>query len=100
MSNNFAITKEGLWLLVGDVMITLLIIIYMDMRQHVLTDFCKITQGINFQTKLSQGFTYSFEITVNAFNLFLYFCIFGNIAIFKMTEILENTQFTGQLSYG
>lgn len=65
------------------------------MRQHVLTDFCKTMQATNFQTKLSQGFTYPFEITVNAFNLFLCFCMFGKIAIFRMTESLENTQFTG-----
>lgn len=63
--------------LVGDVMInSSKNQIYMDVRQHVLTGFCKTVQGINFQIKLSQGFTYSFEMTVNAFNLFFLFLYF------------------------
>lgn len=61
------------------------------MRQHVLIDLCKTMEGINCQRKTSWGFTYPFEVIVNAFSLFLYFCMFGKVAVSRMTE----TQFAG-----
>jgi len=57
------------------------------MRQRVLADLCKTMQGINWQAKPSWGFTYPFEITVNAFSIFLYFFMFGKVAVSRPLKI-------------
>lgn len=64
------------------------------MRQHVPTDICKTMQGINCETKTSWRFTYSFEIIVNTFSLFSYFCMPQKAALAIMTETHKNNQFT------